>query len=977
MAKKIFLVDGMSLVFRAYHAMSASKLSNSQGEPTWAVFAFANMLLSIIEREQPEYMTVVFDAQAKTFRHEQFENYKANRKAFPEDLQPQLLRIKELIDLLAIPRIEMPGYEADDIIGTLCKIATKEKKDVLCVTSDKDYYQLVNEHICLYKPLKDTGTYEVVTAEMVPEKFGVPPHQVIDLLAIIGDTSDNIPGVKGVGEKTAIPLVQEFGTLENIYENLDQIKKDSLRKKLEENRDLAFLSKQLVTIHCDMDLPIGTNECKRGEPNIEGLTQFIDLLGLKQLRRRLNISDESAKTDSLKETTPQKLDESDPFFFPGAEGFAETIFKTIADVPHEYILVNTEELFKNMLAEISQSPILSFDLETDGLDTMSCRIVGIALSIRESRAFYVAVDDDGELLQNQKLTDAAFKKSGGGKQQSSLFDVEEPTLLKEDDSSGEGFKKTESLPIAPVLKELKPLLESEKIGKFGQNVKFDALILKRYGITVSPVEFDTMLASYILNPDDKHNLNDLSKKWLSYSPVPITDLIGESKKTQISMRDVAPELIAEYAGEDADLALKLRAVLKERLEAENLIDLARNVEFPLVEVLVQMEYNGVAIDTAALKEISEFITGEVTRLRAEIFKESGQEFLIDSPKQLGDILFGTMGIPSVKKTKTGHSTDVNVLTELAETYPIANMVLEYRQLQKLKNTYSEALPKLIHPLTGRVHTTFNQTVASTGRLSSTEPNLQNIPIRSELGRTIRKAFVAQDKDAVIFSADYSQIELRIMAYVCGDETLIEAFKNNHDIHAATAASLFGVPLDGVDGNMRRMAKTVNFGVMYGIGAFGLARRLGSTRNEASEIIKNYFDKYYKIKQYIDDTIAQADRLGYVTTMLGRRRYFPLMQSRNKGLRQAAERAAINAPIQGTAADMMKLAMINVHRAMQKAKMRSKMTLQVHDELVFEAMNDELEDLKVLVKTEMEGAFPLGEVPVLVETGVGRSWFEAH
>jgi DNA polymerase-1 len=486
-----------------------------------------------------------------------------------------------------------------------------------------------------------------------------------------------------------------------------------------------------------------------------------------------------------------------------------------------------------------------------------------------------------------------------------------------------------------------------------------------------------MLASYILNPDDKHNLNDLSKKWLSYSPVPITDLIGESKKTQISMRDVAPELIAEYAGEDADLALKLRAVLKEKLESENLIDLARNVEFALVEVLVQMEYNGVAIDTAALKEISDFITIEVTRLRAEIFKESGQEFLIDSPKQLGDILFGTMGIPSVKKTKTGHSTDVNVLTELAENYPIANMVLEYRQLQKLKNTYSEALPKMIHPLTGRVHTTFNQTVASTGRLSSTEPNLQNIPIRSELGRTIRKAFVAQDKDAVILSADYSQIELRIMAYVCGDETLINAFKNNQDIHAATAASLFGVPLDGVDGNMRRMAKTVNFGVMYGIGAFGLARRLGSTRNEASEIIKNYFDKYFKIKQYIDDTIAQADLLGYVTTMLGRRRYFPLMQSRNKGLRQAAERAAINAPIQGTAADMMKLAMINVHRAMQKAKMRSKMTLQVHDELVFEAMNDELEDLRALVKEEMEGAFPLGEVPVLVETGVGRSWFEAH
>ncbi|HYF02024.1 MAG TPA: 5'-3' exonuclease H3TH domain-containing protein, partial [Patescibacteria group bacterium] len=408
MAKKIFLVDGMSLVFRAYHAMSASKLSNSHGEPTWAVFAFANMLLSIIEREQPEYMTVVFDAQAKTFRHEQFENYKANRKAFPEDLQPQLLRIKELIDLLGIPRLEMPGYEADDIIGTLCKIATREKKDVLCVTSDKDYYQLVNEHICLYKPLKDTGTYEVVTAEMVPEKFGVPPHQVIDLLAIIGDTSDNIPGVKGVGEKTAIPLIQEFGTLENIYENLEQIKKDSLRKKLEENRDLAFLSKQLVTIHCDMDLPIGTNECKRGEMNKERLAEFISHLGLKQLRRRLNIPEESSKETPA----PQKLDDSDPFAFPGAEGFAETIFKTIADVPHEYILVNTEDGFKNMLAEISDSPILSFDLETDGLDTMSCRIVGIALSTQESRAFYVAVDDNGELLQNQKLTDAAFKKSG-------------------------------------------------------------------------------------------------------------------------------------------------------------------------------------------------------------------------------------------------------------------------------------------------------------------------------------------------------------------------------------------------------------------------------------------------------------------------------------------------------------------------------------------------------------------------------------
>ncbi|MCO6465663.1 MAG: DNA polymerase I [Bradyrhizobiaceae bacterium] len=949
MARPIILIDGFSLVFRAYHAMSRTGMQTPTGEPTFAVFAFANILAGILDKQQPENIAVAFDTSAPTFRHEEYDQYKANRDAFPEDLVPQLARIKTLIDALGIRRLEMPGYEADDVIGTLARRESEAGNTVLCVTSDKDYFQLVNDKVNILRPGKDPGTYDKYDAAKVLEKFGVGPEHVIDVLALMGDAVDNVPGVKGIGEKTAIPLIQKHGSLENLYDNLESIDKASVKKKLEESRDLAFLSKKLVTIHTEVPVDVNHADLQRSEIQFEHVDALCQELGFTTLRHRFR---------QLAAAQGVQLPESDFLERSAALGNRTLVddaesaeptetsaaLDTVHTVAHDYTLVDTEGGLTAMLAELGTPQWLSVDLETTGLDAMQCAIVGIALCAVEGKSFYIDVDDRS-------------------------------------DSTGDTLFETHAdrhgLPVADVIRLLKPLLTNPHIGKVGQNLKYDSLVLRRYDVVLEPIAFDTMLASYILNADMPHNLDALAERWMNYKPISITTLIGEKKGAQRSMRDVDPSVVAEYAAEDADVALKLANILKPRLEDQGLMNLATSIEFPTEETLVHIEHTGVFIDKGALASLGDYMRDESTRLEKEIYAEAGESFTINSPKQLGEVLFDKMMLPGKKKTKTGYSTDVSVLTELADKYPIAQLVLDYRQVEKLRSTYVDALPRLINPRTGRVHTSFNQTVAATGRLSSTDPNLQNIPVRTELGQQIRKAFVPQHPDSVILSADYSQIELRIMAAVSQDENLIQAFHQGEDVHKATAAVLFDVPIAEVTTEQRRIAKTTNFGIMYGQGAFGLAQRLGISRHEGQAIIDNYFGKYGGIKRFIEETIATTRDRGYTETLCGRRRYFPLINSNNKALQAGAERACINTPIQGTAADMMKLAMINVHRRMQRENSPALMMLQVHDELLFEVRTADLEALRLLVTEEMQNALPLKNVPVLVETGFGSSWFEAH
>lgn len=934
--KKLYLIDGMSLLFRAYHAMSNNKLINSAGEPTGAIFGFINQITSILDKEKPEHIAVAFDLADPTFRHIKYELYKANRDACPDDLVPQIPKVKEFLDLAGIPRLEKPGFEADDIIGTLSHKASLDQWEVYCITSDKDYYQLINDRVFLLKPGFKGSDYELVHYDGVKSKFGVNPDQVIDVLAIIGDSSDNVPGVKGVGDKTAIPLVQEFGTLENIYNNLDKIPKKSLVDKLQNSKEMAFLSKELVTIDCDVELELNHDALHLREIKFKELNEFFKNAGFRQLREKWM----NKAINSGVEIISQEQDEP----------IKEESIQTINDLKKEYHLVTKDNIL-DIIDKLKDADIIAVDTETDSLDRDSCELVGISLSIKENQAFYIPVAPLNSKVQSMD----------------SLFDFEEKKIDTD----------SKNIDLDFIIKHLKPILEDKKIGKLGQNIKFDAYILKRFGIEISPIIFDTMIADYVINPDNRHNLDALSERWLNYKPIPISELIGEKKSTQITMREVDIDKACEYACEDADLAFKLYNKLNSEIQNSNLKYLAEEIEFPLVEVLTDMESIGVSIDSKALSEFSIQITKEAAELTEKIYKEAGTEFNIDSPKQMAHILFEKLMLPTNKKTKTGFSTDVSVLSELSADYPIAEYILNYRQLMKLKSTYVDALPKLINPKTNRIHTTYNQTVASTGRLSSTDPNLQNIPIRTDLGKEIRKAFVAENDNYKILSADYSQVELRIMAYMCRDEYLIKAFQNGLDIHTATAANLYGIPIEEVNSDMRRVAKTVNFGIMYGLGSFGLSQRLGISRTEASEIIKNYFAKYPGIKQYMDDTIKSTSEKGYAETLCGRRRYFIDINSKNHTLRSAAERAAINMPIQGTASDMMKLAMIRVHKALKTRGLKSKMLLQVHDELIFEIHNSELEILPELVVREMSEALKLGDVPVIVESGIGANWLEAH
>jgi DNA polymerase-1 len=954
-----FFIDSMGLVFRAYHAMARSGFRAPDGEPTGAVFGFANMITTLLDREKPDFIAAVFDTSAPTFRHERFEQYKANRTEFPEELIPQMPRIKEFLDSIGIPRIEMPGFEADDIIGTLALQAASRGFEVRCLTSDKDYFQLVGDHVHILRPGKDSGEYDIYGRNEVYAKMGVWPEQIIDLLALIGDSSDNVPGVKGIGEKTAVPLILEYGSVQHLYQNLDRVAKDSVRTKLEAGRDMAFLSRELVTIHTSVPLPAdtGLEFCRPRQPDAARVDALLAMLNFSTLRRKWAMkSQQSAQPGVQQDSALSNQQESAGDSLQTQDFSTMPVLKTLKDREHDYILVKDPTALKLMLHELKAGPALCFDLETTSLDTMNCSIVGFALCTKPGKAFFVLTRDKDMMPGAEYAEDSLF-----GNTSSAAENAAHPHEIS-------------LLTAADVAVALKPLLENPKLPKIAQNGKFDALILRRYGVNVHPLAFDTMLASYVINPDQQHGMDAQARRLLGYDPIPITSLIGEKKKG--SMRDANPYEIKDYACEDADITLSLAQILKPEIEKENLQKVALDIEMPVSEVLVEMEFNGVAIDTQALGTISQHIKSAVNELREKIYYETGAEFNIDSPRQVGEILFEKMQLPAPKKTKTGYSTDIGVLSELADSYPVAGMILEHRQLQKLQSTYVEALPRMVNPSTGRIHTTYNQTVAGTGRLSSTEPNLQNIPVRNPLGRSIRRAFVPAPGN-ILLSADYSQVELRVMAAVSGDETLISAFQNGYDIHAATAAALFGVELDMVQSEHRRIAKTVNFGIMYGQGSFGLARQLGIGRSEAKAIIDQYFERYPRIRAYIDSTIEQARTKGYVETLTGRRRYFPDVNSRNQNIRQSAERAAVNMPIQGTAADMMKLAMISIHKDMKKHKFSSMMILQIHDELVFDVLPGELDDLTQLVKRNMEHAMLLQSVPLIAETGTGSNWDEAH
>ncbi len=923
-SKRFFILDGTALAYRAYFAMISHPLVNSRGENTSAIFGFANYLMKIIGDERPDYLVAVFDTAEPTFRHKEYPEYKATREKMPEEMAAQLGSIKKMLNAFGVPTVEQPGYEADDVIGTLARLAAKEGIGVFMVTGDKDFMQLITPKVKMYRPGRSGMELEIVDEKGVEKKFGVKPSQVIDVLALTGDAVDNVPGIKGIGEKTAIPLIQKYGTVEKVLANAEKVDKPALREKLRNGKDMALLSKWLVTIKTDVPLGVDFHSLKEKSANHDEIARLFNEFEFKSLIRKAQqiVSPATAETADM----------------PLQEEHASSDYETIKTVKHNYRLITDPDELAKLAEKLTHAEVVSMDTETTSVDALAANLVGISFSIKPREAYYVNIADEGGDL---------FSDAGAAR----------------------------GVSVKDAVRLLKPVFESAKIRKVGQNLKYDMLVLSNYGIRTRGVDFDSMVAAYVLNPDSQHNLDALSREHLGYVPVPIEELIGKGKN-QKNMREVSPELVAEYSGEDADVALQLTDVLRKKLEKSNLLELCMKMEFPLIEVLTEVERTGVRIDTAILGQISKELERMIEKLAEDIHREAGEEFNINSPKQLGEILFNKMGLPSAKKTKTGFSTDVFVLEELSAQHPIAADILSYRKLSKLKSTYVDALPALINPRTGRVHTSFNQAVAATGRLSSSDPNLQNIPIRGEIGKEIRKAFVPGEKGWVMMSADYSQIELRVMAHICRDEGLMEAFRKNEDIHRTTASKVFGVSPDKVTPDMRRKAKEVNFGLLYGIGPYGLKIRLGISQGEAKEVIDTYFRRFPRVREYIDGTLDFARRNGYVETLLGRRRYLSNINSKNSAVRMAEERQAINMPIQGTAADMIKLAMVSIFSKLETEKMKSRMILQVHDELVFEAPKDELKTLEVLVREEMKNALKLS-VPVEVEVGVGPNWLDAH
>ncbi len=934
--ERLFLLDGTALAYRAYFSFITRPLINSKGMNTSAIYGFTTALMKILDDEHPDHIAVVFDTPEPTFRHKLYDKYKATRERMPEDMVAQLAGLKEVVRAFNTPLLELPGFEADDVMGTLARRAEREGVLTYLVTGDKDFMQLISPLIKIYRPGKSGAESEVVDEKGVKEKFGVTPDRVIDVLALIGDKSDNVPGVPGIGEKTAIPLIQEYGSVEELYKNLDKVPQKGVREKLTANRELATLSKKLVTIDVDAPVKINFHSLRAAERDAEKLRALFIEYEFKTLASRLG--------------APTALGAPAPPASIASPTMPASAPSDVTNDKHVHHLARTLDDVKKLCASLKSAPIFAFDTETTGVDPMRASLVGLSFSAEERDAWYVPV-----------RTEAFAGTETGG-------------LFEGENALPPVGHLASALPWDSVRKLIQPILEDPSKKKVAQNAKYDSLVLLQHGIEVQGLVFDTMVASYVLRADGQHNLDALAVGMLNYRMISYEDMTGKGR-TQKAITEVPLEKLAEYSAEDADITLRLYGLMKKNLREQGLLKLCEEMEFPLIEVLVRVEATGVSLDTEHLAGMSKEMERQLQNLVKEIHHDAGQSFNINSTQQLSDILFTKLGLPAQKKTKTGLSTDVSVLEALREAHPIVEKLLEFRQLTKLKSTYVDALPSLINPRTGRVHTSYNQTVAATGRLSSSDPNLQNIPIRSETGRQIRAAFVPS-KGNLLLSADYSQIELRVMAHMSGDESLIQAFRDKEDIHATTAVKVFGVAPSDVTREMRRKAKEVNFGIMYGIGPFGLKTRLGISQGEAQDIIKRYFERFPKVRQYINDTLRDARANGYVTTMFGRRRHFPDITSRNSAVRSNAERAAINMPIQGSAADMIKLAMIQIDEDIRKGNLKCRMILQVHDELVFETSKGEASKLGALVQERMQHAVEL-KVPVEVEIGTGENWLEAH
>jgi len=879
----LYLIDGSSYLYRAYFALPF--LSNSRGLPTHAAYGFTRMLMKIIKEHRPQYMAVAFDVGRETFRTEAYQEYKAQRPPMPDELAVQIPYVKEILKALKIPVLEMENYEADDVIATLAKRAEGAGFHVVIVTGDKDMLQLVSQHIRVFDPMKEV----MYGPREVEERMGVPPQRIPDLLGLSGDSIDNIPGVKGIGLKSARELINSLGTLEEIYAHLDRVP-SKYRKKLEGAQEVAFMSKALVKVRYDLPLAVTWDQLERREPDYARLRELFRELDFTTLIRELPQGEEDRGT---------------------------------------YRLVESLEEWREVLEDLAQAREISFDFETDSLFPVEARLVGLAVTSREKGGWYVPLD----------------------------------------------HREGPSLPEEEVLKAFSPLLTQREKEKVGQNIKYDLVLLFSRGYRIEGPLFDTMVASYLLNPGKRtHGLDDLALEHLGYRTTTYKEVTKKGKK-EIPFSQVRPEAARDYACEDADITLRLKHILEEQLKEEGLEDLFHQLEMPLVPVLARMELAGVKVDRERLEAMAQVLETQIERLEEEIHRLAGEPFNINSPKQLAHILFEKLKLKPLRKTKTGYSTDVEVLAQLSLEHPLPEKVLEYRQLTKLKSTYVEGLIKVINPKTGRVHTSFNQTVTATGRLSSSEPNLQNIPIRTELGRMIREAFVAEE-GFLLLSADYSQIELRILASLSGDEKLLEAFHRGEDIHTRTACEIFGVSPQEVTPELRRRAKVVNFGVIYGMSPYGLSQELKIPVEEAADYIERYFHRYPGVRRFLDQLIAQAQEKGYVTTFLGRRRFIPEIFSSNRNTRELGKRYAINTPIQGSAADLIKLAMIGIDRFIREEDLQTRMILQVHDELLLEVAQGELEEVKERVKDLMEGVYPL-KVPLVVHIGVGKNWEEAH
>jgi len=935
MKKKLYLLDAYALIFRAYYAFIRNPRYTSKGLNTSAIFGFTNSLLDILKKENPTHLAVVFDPPSPTFRHVLYKEYKANREATPEDIKKSVPYIKDLLKAFNIPVVQVDGFEADDVVGTLAKEAEKKDFVTYMVTSDKDYCQLVSDKIFLYRPRRMENEVEILGKDEVNKKFNIKnPEQFIDILALMGDASDNIPGAPGIGEKTALKLVSEYGTIENLFQNSEKLQ-GKVRESIVNNIEQIKLSKILATIDIKVPVKFIEQDYVIENPQKEEIFKIFEELEFKNMINRVQQLFENIENNNIlafsqpKQTSQGSLFDTEEFVLEEVKKDKQNNFNNINSIEHKYHLIDSIEKIKALADKLSKLEEFCFDTETTGIDPINAELVGISFSFKSFEAYYAPISVNKNDAQN-------------------------------------------------IINEFKPIFENELIKKVGQNLKYDILVLSNYNVQVKGKLFDTMLAHYLLQPEYRHNLNYLSETYLNYQPVQIEELIGKKGKNQLNMRFVPIEKICDYSCEDADLTWQLKLILEKEILTNNLDNLFYNIETPLINVLSDMEKTGVKINTENLKIYGEILRKEIIEIEKDIYKIAGTNFNISSPKQLGDVLFERMKIAiDSKKTKTKqYSTSEEVLEKLKDKHEIVNKILEYRSLKKLLSTYIDSLPLLINYKTKKIHTSYNQAIVATGRLSSNNPNLQNIPIREERGREIRKAFIPSDENHIFVSADYSQIELRLMAHFSEDPHLIQAFNDNEDIHTATAAKIYKLNLSEVTKEMRSRAKTANFGIIYGISAFGLSQRLSISRTEAKELIDNYFINYPDVKKYMDSSILSARNNGYVETIFGRKRFLPDINSRNAVVRGMAERNAINAPLQGSAADIIKIAMINIYNQLNNQNLKSKMIMQVHDELIFDCFIPETDILINIVRTEMQNATIL-KVPLIVDIGKGKNWAKAH